>query len=237
MITTIHQSMYLPWLGFFDKVKMADLYVIMDNVQFEKNYFYNRNKIRVKSEKGWQWITIPVKCHMNEPPYITDIKDVKIDNSQIWAKKQWKAVEMAYQKATYFDSYSQFFKKVYEKKWENLADINFDTIMFLFKELGICCKVMNGSELKISKEFKKSDLVHEICRLTGTTKYIAGKMSLGYLDETKFKRDGIQITYQNYTHPAYEQLYKPFIPYMSIIDLLFNHGEKSMKIILEGTQK
>jgi len=227
-VVTIHQPNYLPWLGFFHKALISDAFVVLDDVQFEKNSFNNRNKVKTSNE--WAWLTVPIitKGQSKE----TMINSARIDNGRKWYETHLKTIKFNYSKAKYFEEYFGFFEETYETEWEILSELNIHIIKWLFKELGIKTEVVVSSEME-SKEGVKDELVLNICKKMDAETYVAGKLSKDYLDEQKFEEESINVHYQNYKHPEYEQLWGDFIPNMSVIDLLFNHGPESREIIMK----
>lgn len=225
MIATIHQPEHLPWLGFIHKATMADVLVLLDNVQYRKNYYQNRNKIRTHS--GFSWLTVPVKKH----PLDTSIKDVMIDNTKHWKKKCWKTLSLNYKNAPYFSKYSDFFFKVYSRDWELLAELNIEIIRQLFTFFDIKIKLIKASNLN-NISGKGDDLLLTICKELRAKKYLSGISGREYMNAQKFERSGITVTYQEFFHPIYHQCYQPFIPCLSALDLLFNLGDKSKEILL-----
>lgn len=227
MILTAHQPAYLPWLGFFHKIILSDTYVILDEVQFEKSSFINRNKI--KTPEGYQWLTVPVSM----TGYRTkSILEMEINNSENWNLKHWNGLYRNYKKTPYFHLYSDFFEATYKKKWTNLNDLLIYTMEFFLKELHVETKVIKQSQLH-TKE-KKQDLIIEICKKLNADKFVFGALGRNYAQEQTFKSNGIQIYFQDYQHPAYKQQWGEFMPYMSIVDLLFNLGpEKALEIIMK----
>jgi hypothetical protein len=221
----IKQPQYLPWIGLFRNIIESDILVILDDVQYAKNGWYNRNKIRTFS--SWMWLTLPVKSRLGEK-----INEVKIDNSQRWQEKHSKAIYINYQKSEYFEQYWDKIKNIYDKKYEFLFDINLDFIKLFLDIFGINKKIIFSSELNI--QYTGSDRLFEICNLLEADIYLSGEMGKKYLKENDFKRKGINIEYQNFQHPEYKQPYKLFIPNMSFIDLLFNEGDNALKIIKDA---
>lgn len=224
---TAHQSSYLPWLGFFHKLALSDIYVYLDDVQYEKNSFTNRNK--VKSPNGAEiWLTVPVlsKDHFNRT-----VKDLKIDNNSKWRIKHWKTLQ-TYKKAPYFQEYSDFLEKAYSKDWEYLSEMNEYLLKFFLKELNINVKFIKSSELGLKQ--KKADLVIEICEKLDAEIFIFGALGKNYAKVDDFTTKGINVYFQDYRHPVYPQLWGDFVYYLSIVDLLFNVGsEKANKIIMK----
>lgn len=222
MRITIHQPEYMPWLGFFHKINMADVYVVLDDVQFSKNYFQNRNKVRTPD--GWTWVALPVNRNIK-----TLIKDVTIANDSRWQKKWHGTIYYNYKKTPYFDCYFEGLSKIINEEWKQLSDLNIALIEFFLKALNIQKEIKFASMLNVSGE--KADLIFNICKATDAKTYISGVSGKEYLDLKKFQEAGIDVEFQEFHHPIYKQLQEPFIPCMSVIDLLFNYGEKSLDVI------
>ena len=222
MIISIHQPNYIPWLGYFEKIMRSDVFVFLDDVQYEKNYLINRNKIR--TSEGSTWMTIPVKA-----THDSSINSAQIDNSQSWASKHKKSIMINYSKSNFLHDHMNFFDVLYDKKFNNLIDINVEIIHYLMKELDIKTKTIFSSELHV--EGKGSDRILNICKSLKADLYISGPFGKTYLNMGDFKNNHIAIEFQNFVHPVYAQCYKPFIPNMSIIDLLFNEGINSKNIL------
>ncbi|MDY7033013.1 MAG: WbqC family protein [Thermodesulfobacteriota bacterium] len=222
MIVTIHQPQYLPWLGYFDKINRADIFVLLDNVQYKKNEWQNRN--RIKTANGWQWVTVPVKYKFPEKIY-----EVKINNSIDWKRKHLNAIFFNYAKSQYFRMYQSFFQDVFSRDWETLLDINVHLIYFLMESLCIDTKFLMASDLRLRED--PTDRLIDICKEVGADVYLAGKDGKNYMDIERFEEEHISITFQDFQHPTYNQLYMGFEYNMSIIDLLFNYGQDSMKVL------
>ncbi len=224
MKITIHQPEYLPWLGFFDKVRQCELLVLLDHVPFTKNYFQNRNRIR--GAEGPIWMTVPVKTKgkFNQP-----IREVEIDNVNPWKRKNLNTLLQNYRKTPFFDRYVPFFTDLYQKEWRFLSELNETCIRYLLEQLEINVKLIRSSTLNI--QGGKSDLVLDICKKTGADFYLSGISGKEYLNDPSFREAEIKVQYQEFHHPIYSQLHEPFIPCMSVVDLLFNHGAKSLEII------
>ncbi len=224
MIVTIHQPEHMPWLGFFDKVRQAETFVILDNVQFRKNYFQNRNKI--KTQQGWTWLTVPLLAKGKSDQLI---QNAAINNSVNWQSKHWKSIFFAYSKAPHFKKYSHFFEQIYNKQWTYLVDLNEEIILYMINELGVKVKTIRASTLNVMGT--GTDLLLQICQKLNADIYLSGISGKDYLEETKFTEQGIKILYQEFYHPIYKQLHGPFMPCMSTIDLLLNHGDNSLDIL------
>lgn len=230
MIISVHQPQYLPWLGYFHKMYQSDAFVFLDNVQYKKREYQNRNRIRTKS--GGIWLTVPVLSE--EVPY-PKISSVRIDNSQAWQKKHWRAISLNYGRAPYFKKYSAYFEDVFKKEWKMLADINIHITEYIAQSLGINRPMYLESQLNIAT--KNTMRIIDICSALKADTYLSGIGGKEYLDEKQFDLNGIRLLYQDFVHPKYLQCYEPFIPYMSIIDFMFNCGDNSLKILTSGGKK
>lgn len=220
---TIHQPEHLPWLGFFHKLSLSDIFVILDNVQYRKNYYQNRNKIR--TDQGFMWITVPVERHLK-----TLIKDVKIVQDKRWKKKWWDSIRCTYNKASYFNNYAEKLHDIINKEEDKLINLNIEIIRFICGILNIKCQFIKASELSVKG--KREILLLNCCKELNAGTYISGVSGREYLEVEKFKNEGIKIIFQEFYHPIYEQLHNPFKPCMSVIDLILNYGPKSSAILM-----
>jgi hypothetical protein len=218
MILTAHQPAYLPWLGYFDKLLRSDIFIFLDTVQFERNSFINRNKI--KTPQGSVWLTVPVKLkgHLDVP-----LSEIAIDSKIAWKKNHLKSIYLNYKKSPDFEkSYSKI-EGLYQKDYELISELCWDQLGFWLREMGIEKTIVRSSELPISS--KKSDLIIDLCRYFQADHYISGALGQNYLEEERFQEAGITIEYQDYRHPVYPQLWGGFLPYMSIVDFWMNTHE------------
>lgn len=227
MIVAIHQPQYLPWLGYFDKIDKADIFVLLDDVQYKKNEWQNRNKIRTSS--GWQWITVPVRYRFGRK-----INQVKIDNNRDWRRNHYKSLSMHYQKAPYFQDYVPFLKRAYAQDWGYLVDICSYFIGYLVSVLGITTRLVRSSQLRVTGN--RSDRLVNICKELGADTYLSGQGAKTYLNLRQFKKEAIKVSFQDFVHPSYKQAYKEFEPFMSIIDLMFNCGAESLQVLKGGKE-
>lgn len=226
MIVAIHQPEHLPWLGFLDKARQADRFVLLDHVQYRKQYFQNRNRIR--SSEGLIWLTVPVRI---KGRHTQAINDVIIDNegNPRW---RWRCLQLlvhCYRKTPFFSRYTGFFEELYRRRWERLVELNEVIIRYLLETFSIPVPLVRSSELGVTAH--KSDLNLEICKKVGATLYLSGVSGQEYLDLEKFRREGISVRFQEFHHPVYRQLHEPFVPCLSAVDLLFNHGPRSLDIL------
>ena len=233
IIVTGHQPVYLPWLGLFHKISLANIFIFMDDVQYLEKDWNNRNKI--KTPHGPKWLTVPVSVKKSASPIL---KDIVIDTSRRgtkddWQLEHWKTIEGNYKRAPHFNKYAGFFQDMYvQKTWEKLADLNEYQLKYFLKEFGISIEYYKASVLQFTQ--KKSDLVLEHCLKFKADICVTGALGKNYIKEEDFAARKIKVYYQNYSHPSYNQLWGEFAPFMSVIDLLFNHGAESWEIIAKG---
>jgi hypothetical protein len=231
MIVSINQSAYLPWLGYFHRIAVADAHIVLDHVQFEKNSFTNRNKVRMR--EGWCWLTVPVKTagRFGDLP----ICDLEIASERPWTAKHWETLKLNYSQAPFFDQHAGFFRGIYTRTWLKLADLMRELTDYLLDVFGIRTKLYFSSQMKTSG--KKDELVLNLCRELGATAYLSGPLGRNYLREEMFGEQNIAVRYDDYQHPSYSQVYPGFEPYMAAIDLLFNAGPASREILLKDQER
>lgn len=231
MVIGILQPGYLPWLGFFEQMHRSDIFVIYDDVQYDKEGWRNRN--RIKTSVGVQWLTVPVLFKLSESPVNTE---VKIDNKVNWRKKHLASIRQNYGKASYFNDYIALFEDAYAREWEYLLDLNLFFIRGLARYLGMEEKVIyRSSTLNIQGD--RIERLINLCKHFGADTFYEGNAGKNYIDENRFLAQNIKVEYQDYKHPDYMQLYGEFIPYLSVIDLLFNHGNTSLAILAGKIEK
>lgn len=218
MKIAIHQPQFLPWLGYLDKIDRADLFVVLDSVQFKKNEWQNRNRIR--TAQGTQWLTVPVLHNFGQR-----ISDVRINQTTDWRAKHLKSLEMHYAQAAHRDHVMAGLRAIYQRSWDRLADLNLAVIRWLLGEFGIATPLRLSSDMPLPDE--PTERLIEICRITGATSYLAGVGARDYMDFGKFEAAGIPVEVQDFRHPLYRQCYEPFIHGMSAIDLLLTCGGQS----------
>jgi len=227
MNCVILQPSYIPWRGYFHQIAKADVFVFYDDVQFDKRGWRNRNQI--KTPRGKQWLTIPVHNKGVQTEHIP-INQIKIVWDSPWNIDHWKAIQMAYSRAPYFETYAPMVEGFYHQRPEYLADFTIETTIALARTLGISqTKFLRSSELIASGQ--KTDRLIQILTTVGATHYISGPSAQDYIENDKFKGAGITLEYMGYNYPEYTQLYPPFEPQISILDLLFMAGPESLKYI------
>jgi hypothetical protein len=223
VIVAVHQPQYLPWLGYFDKIDRADVFVLLDNVQFKKNEWQNRN--RIKTAAGPQWLTVPVTYKFPQR-----INEVGVNNRERWQHQQRQAILSNYRKAPCWDAVSPLLEEIFTPVWEFLAPLNIFVVKRLAEILGIATPLYVASELPSFPENPDERLI-AIAKHFGADTYLAGSGGRDYMDLDRYERNGIKVHIQEYHHPVYEQRFGTFEPFMSVLDLLFNHGSESLNIL------
>jgi hypothetical protein len=225
MIIGILQPGYLPWLGFFEQMYRSDIFVLYDDVQYDKEGWRNRN--RIKTVNGVQWLTVPVLVKFSDRPLINDIR---INNEVNWRKKHLTSIKQNYGKAPFFKDYNELFEEAYSREWDYLIDIDLYFIMRLGESLGMGEKrVIRSSTFEVKGE--RIERLIRLCKYFGADTFYEGAAGRNYIDEGAFLKEGVRVEFQDYQHPNYHQLYGEFIPNLSVIDLLFNHGRESLSIL------
>ena len=225
-VLAIHQPNFLPWLGYFDKIKKSDIYVILDTVQVPRGKsIANRNKI--KSAQGELELVVPIKKPKGNEGKVT-YNEVEIADNK-WAKKALKAIELNYKKAEYFDRYFPILKEIFD--YTDFCQMNIAFINYVNKELDIKTPVHLLSELGSEDLGQKNELIINICQHFNANVYLSGKGAKKYNDPELLNNHGISIEYQEFEHPVYKQLHGEFIPYLSVIDILMNLGPDSKKYL------
>ncbi len=218
MQAAVHQPQYLPWSGLFDKIDQADCFVVLDNVQYHKNDWQNRN--RIKTAQGWCWLTVPVHYHFPQT-----MREVKVADGD-WQRSHWRTITQSYRKAPHFERYAQVLEPLYTASWQWLVDLNLATMERLATALGIAWAPRLASEMTLTDE--PTQRLIDICRQVGADTYLAGDGSRRYLDHAKFETAGMGLCFQQFDHPVHPQLHGAFEPALSMIDLLFNCGPESL---------
>ena len=226
MIVAVHQPQYLPWLGYFDKIRRADVFCYLDCVQYKKNDWQNRN--RIKTAQGWQWLTVPVRFQFPEK-----INEVKINRSVNWRKKHLQAMVTNYRRSPFFDHYIEMFEQIYENDWESIAELNIHVIERLKAALGLDEKpAIRSSSLELRDD--PTDRLIDICKELKADTYLSGQDGIKYMDLGRFQDNGIAVIIQDFKHPVYPQMFDGFESNMSVVDMLFNCGPGSMDKICEA---
>lgn len=230
--TVITQSNYIPWKGYLDQIAMADVFVILDSVQFTRRDWRNRNLIKTPS--GKRWLTVPLQTTGN---YKSEINKMRVSDSEWW-KKHLSTLRYYYKFASKYEKYEPIIRGWYEEagQYEHLSDINRTLLQNICNHLGIKTVFRNDTEFDLVEG--KSDRLISICKQLNTTHYLAGPRSQGYLDVKGFNDCGIEVGWLDYSnYPEYPQVFYPFDHAVSIIDLFFNEGDFAadyMKFRVQG---
>jgi len=222
---SIHQPGYIPWSGFFKKIQSVDVFVFLDDVQYEIRGWQNRNKIKIDGKE--MWLTVPINNKFG-----TLLSEISIDNSRNWAKKHFNSITHGYAKSKYFQEYKNEIHDIYKKDYEFLIELNLDIIHYIMEKLKINTKTLLSSELGLKEQ--GSDRILKICKELDADYYLSGISGSDYINKKKFEESNIKLEFQDFQHPEYNQLSTPFVPNLSIIDLLFNEGQNAEKILKEA---
>jgi len=233
MNVVILQPSYIPWRGYFDQVRKADMFIFYDDVQYDKHGWRNRNQI--KTSQGKQWLTIPVHSRGVQLEKIS-INNIHIVQENSWNADHFKTLQYAYNKAPYFKKYLPLLEQFYHRQDEFLADFTIDFTIALARELGIMhTRFMRSSELE-GIDGQKTDRLIQILKRIGATHYISGPSAQDYIEAEKFVAANITLEYMQYDYPEYPQLYPPYDPFVSVLDLLFMVGSDAGQYLEKGKQ-
>jgi hypothetical protein len=214
----IVQSNYIPWKGYFDLVNLVDEFILLDNVQYTHGHWRNRNQIKTPS--GLNWLTIPVYV---KGKHCQKIKDTKIADTR-WRTKHWKTLQQNYRNSEFFHLYKETFENLYLGYEEiYLSEINYRFITIICSLLGIKTKI--SWSMSYDTMGQRTEQVISLCKKSGATIYLSGPAAKNYLVEKRFREEGLELAYMDYSgYKVYRQLFPPFIHEVSILDLLFNEG-------------
>lgn len=230
----ILQSNYIPWKGVFDMINQVDTFVFLEDVQFTKQDWRTRN--RIKHQTGLLWLSVPVKNTYSAQSKIYEISILNEQSGFNWQKKHYRSIFMSYAKAPYFKDYQWLLKKIYlEQIWENLSEFNIYVTKLLCKVLNIKTKFINSIDLDING--LKDDKIIRICDKLCVDLYLSGPSAKNYIIQEKFLDSGIQLEYMNYNYPEYKQLYGEFNHYVTVLDVIFNCGSDADKYIFSKIGK
>jgi hypothetical protein len=221
----IMQPTYLPWSGYFGLMQSVDVFVLLDSVQFARRSWQQRNQI--KTANGAQWLSVPVQSKGKREQLICE---VELDKSSGFPATHRRSIEMSYAKTPHFKQYADTLLPLLDNGSPMLADLTIGLILQMKAQLGITTRVLRSSELDGSGA--KADLLASLCKQIGAATYVSPPGSKDYLDESDaFENIGVPVQYFEFKHPEYPQPFGEFLPYMSIIDMLFNCGEHSSALI------
>ena len=217
MRVVILQPSFLPWKGYFHQIRRADVFVFLDDVQYDKHGWRNRN--RIKTEQGAQWISVDV---LTKGSFGQQIREVKINNGVEWSRRIWKAITMNYRKSPYFIDYADMLEEALFAGWEFLSELDIHLTKKIAGLLECGTAFYRSSELDVAGD--KMSRIINICKHFKADRYLTGPSARSYLVDDLFLENDILLEYQDYDYPPYPQRYDDFIGDVSIIDMLFNCG-------------
>lgn len=224
----IHQPNFIPWLGYFHKISMVDSFVFFDDVQFPRGKTFG-NRVKIKTNNGETWLTVPVLSKGD----MSDFNEILINNTFPWQRKIIKTIELSYKKARFFNMYFDGFSAVFLSKYDKLTDLNIALVKHFAGILGLNVSFHLSSEIISDHKTDAEEKILGILKHVKASVYVSGSGagSKRYIDEEKFRVENIEIRWQKFQTPVYPQLWGDFIPDLSIIDLIFNCGDKSAEIL------
>lgn len=228
MRIVISQSMYFPWVGLLEQIKLANVFVHYDDVQFTRGFY---NRVEIKSESGIRWLTVPVKKHVRE----TNIDRIEVDDSKPWREAHRNELVQCYRSAPYFRDMMSVVDDAYSTRVTNLADVSRESLMALARYFGLEQGRRFLSSSSLNTPGRSSDRLFAICQKLGASTYITGHGARNYLDHELFESSGIEVEYMDYRKLPYPQLHGDFTPFVSGLDLIANCGKNGEKYICSGT--
>ena len=230
VLVAIHQPNYFPWLGYLDRMARADLFIVLDHVQFERRNYQNRTMIRCEGEE--KWLTVPV-VQLSQKETIVD---KRVDNSETgsreWGPTHFKTLRYAYRKSPYFEMYAPRLRDILETRWDRLVDLNMAALEFLRDAFEIRTPLRLSSQM--SPEGARSELLLNLCKKAGPRATFFGGLggSRRYLDQEAFAREGVGVQWQELKHPVYPQCGEgAFQPGLTSLDILFNVGPLAKDLV------
>jgi hypothetical protein len=228
MILTAHQPTYLPWLGTFHKILLADMFCFFDISQYQKKEWDNRNKIY--THNGELMLSVPTKSQKH---FEKTIGEIEVNNETNWAEKQYKSIFLNYKNHPFFENHKPFLEDMYlNHRWNKLVDLNVYFFKYVLKLLDQNIPIVIASNYDFQGQ--KSDLVLDMCQKLGASTYIFGGEGKNYADKASFNDANIDLIFQEYNHPLYMQYRnkKKFISHLSILDLIMNYDKKDVKSVI-----
>ena len=226
-ICVISQPRFFPGLHYLHRMLVADVFVILDTVQFTPRHEENRAKL--KSPQGAQWLTAPVRKHNREQT----ILETKIDNSQRWQRKAMNTLTALYGKTPLFRDYADAVSSILETPHETLSQLDQASWQPALQSLGVSCQFVNASELRASGNGPQ--LLLNICKQLKASVYLSGALGKDYLDTAAFAAEGVSVKFHHYAYPVYAQRFGEFVPFLSYLDMLFNVGLDRDEIMAGGS--
>lgn len=226
----IMQPTFLPWIGYFSLIDSVDEFVFFDHVQFEKRSWQQRNKIRTPNQE--MWLSVPISSKGKQSQAIKDA-EILYDGKKSPFEKIMGSIETNYKKAPYYKDYGEELNMFFLGRPKFISDLNQDVIRWMCGKLAVATPIVRSSDLDVTGT--KADLLVDVCQARKAMRYVSTPGSKVYLDESDaFELSGISLSYHEYVHPSYSQIHGDFLPYMSVLDLLFNEGPASGEIMRSG---
>jgi hypothetical protein len=232
MIVAAHQPHYLPWLGYLDKLAKADLFVVMDDLQYEAQNYQNRQ--RVKLATGAAWLTVPLARGSQDDRILDKRIDHNGNPKQSWRHRHWRTIENSYGRAPYFARYADELRAVYARPWLSLVDLDLHMLELARSWLAIKTPILRSSTLGLA--CGKTERLIDLCKKVGARAYLTGSGgSQEYLDCERMGRSGIGVIWQSFAHPVYPQRYseRGFVPYLGFLDLVLNCGSGARDVLFD----
>jgi hypothetical protein len=229
-VLVAHQADFMPWLGFFSKACMGDLFLLLDDTQFKTKNFQNRNKIRFPNKEGWLWLTIPIEKKNG----FQNMLEVKMFGND-WRRRHLKSIEVSYANAPYFAEIFEDISVLFNQPLDLLVELNLLFIKYAFKKFNIEIPFFRVSEIKkqgYDIVGKKNNLILSMCKTVCADVLVLGSGGRDYIDINFFNKYDVKIVFQDFKHPVYNQFHGTFLPFMSFVDILFNEGVENSKRIL-----
>lgn len=225
----IHQPDFLSYLGFFHRLLYADLFIILDDVQYVKGTSQSwMNRDKIKTQNGEKWLTVNVK----KAPSGTNINKIELNDTLNWKEKNLNLIKENYKKSSYFEEIFPYIEKLYSGQYTYLSELNMASIYMMLELFNIDIDMLFSSNISVTKT--KSERLIQLLEHEKATHYLSGLGAKDYHVNDVFEEAGIEVIWQDFIHPRYNQLHGDFIPYLSSIDLLFNCGIKKSREILRG---
>ncbi len=225
MIVAIHQPQYLPWAPYFDKADQADVFIYLDNVQFQRRGVQNRNQI--KTANGPIYLTVPVTSERH-----TLIQDVRVAENP-WRASHVRSIELNYRRAAFYELFDEV-RPFIEHPYERLVDLNIALTEWFFERFGTQCRRLRASELGVTGN--KANLMIELTKAVGGDVYLSGNGAAAYQTPEQFEREGIELRYQSYRNQPYTQCFSEagYAPDLSALDLVLNTGPGASDVLRSG---
>lgn len=226
-ICVISQPRFFPGLHYLHRMMVADVFVILDTVQFNPRHEENRAKL--KGPNGLAWLTVPTV----QGSRAQTIRETRLATDGTWASKAMRMLQGFYGKSPHYKAFAAEVGAILEQPFHDLASLNWASWQLALKHLEVSCKFVRASDLPVTS--KGSELLLVICKHLHCDKYISGGFGKQYLDLNEFRREGIAVNFHEYAYPAYQQRFGDFVPFVSYLDMLFNDGLSRVKIRSGGT--